>query len=378
MNPSSGRAQSFERPRSASIVINNYNYARFLPISIESALSQTHPCQVIVVDDGSTDGSQGVIESFGSRVEPVLQKNGGQGSALNAGFARATGDLVFFLDADDELYEEAIATVLARWREGTVMAHYWMDLVDAEGRPNGGLYPPPWRKLADGDVSDELLRTGTFSTTVTSGLAFSRAVLSRVMPMPQSKFKMAADGYLVRAMALRGPIQAIERSLAKYRRHGGNDSGLAAFASNPALFYRKKIAYLQNEHDIVRSFADALGLNAAENMGEADVDFLVSRLYSLALDREAHPIERDRLAELLFRYLSTRLRKKDDPIFGRVADAVTALGVSFLPPSAGENLVRWREVHTTRPVWLKHLATSYRDLRTVLRPRTAAPRTTPA
>ncbi len=359
-------------------MINNYNYARFLPISIESALNQTHACQVVVVDDGSTDGSQGVIESFGARVESVLQKNGGQGSALNSGFARATGDIVFFLDADDELYPEAAATVLASWRPDTVMAHYWMDLVDAEGKPNGGLYPPPWRRLADGDVSDELLRTGSFSTTVTSGLAFSRPVLSRVMPMPPSKFKMAADGYLVRAMALRGPIQAIERSLAKYRRHGGNDSGLAAFAANPALFYRKKIAYLQNEHDIVRSFADALGLNAAENMGETDVDFLISRLYSLALDREAHPIAHDRLAELLLRYLSTRLGKKDDPLFGRVADAVTALGVTLLPPAVGENLVRWREVHTTRPGWLKHLATSYRDLRTVLRPRTADPRTTPA
>lgn len=370
----SGGGQSFERPRSASIVINNYNYARFLPSSIESALAQTHACQVIVVDDGSTDGSQDIIKSYGSRVEPVLKKNGGQGSALNSGFARTEGEIVIFLDADDELYDEAVATVLRCWREGVVMAHYWMELVDAEGKPNGGLYPPPWRKLSDGEVREELLRTGSFSTTVTSGLAFLRQALADVMPMPQSKFKMAADGYLVRAMGLRGPVQAIERPLAKYRRHGGNDSGLAAFASNPALFYRKKIAYLQNEHDIVRSFAEVLGLRAAEDMGEDNVDFLLSRLYSLALDRESHPIAHDRLAELLTRYLSLRLSKKEDPVFGRLADAITALGVSLLPPQAGENLVRWREVDTTRPAWLKRLASSYRDLRSVLRPRSATPR----
>jgi glycosyltransferase involved in cell wall biosynthesis len=185
------RVPSFELPRSATIVINNYNYARFLPISIESALRQTHPCQIVVVDDGSTDESRSVIESFGSRVEPVFQENGGQGAALNAGFARATGDLVIFLDADDELDEEAVSTVISSWRPDTVMAHYWMELVDADGKPDGGLYPPPWRKLADGDVSEELLQTGTFSTTVTSGLAFLRQVLARVMPMPPAKFRMA-------------------------------------------------------------------------------------------------------------------------------------------------------------------------------------------
>jgi glycosyltransferase involved in cell wall biosynthesis len=66
-----------------SIIINNYNYARFLPPAIESALAQDLAgVEVIVVDDGSTDDSREVIERFGSDVTAVLKDNGGQASYI--------------------------------------------------------------------------------------------------------------------------------------------------------------------------------------------------------------------------------------------------------------------------------------------------------
>ena len=83
-----------------SIIINNYNYARFLRAAIDSALGQSYqPIEVLVVDDGSTDQSRAIIDSYGDRIRPVLKKNGGQASALNAGFAQSQGDSVIFLDA---------------------------------------------------------------------------------------------------------------------------------------------------------------------------------------------------------------------------------------------------------------------------------------
>ena len=82
-----------------SIVINNYNYARFLPEAIESALAQTYPHkEIIVVDDGSTDDSRRVMESYGDRIKPIYKKNGGQASAMNLGYEAAKGDLIYFLD----------------------------------------------------------------------------------------------------------------------------------------------------------------------------------------------------------------------------------------------------------------------------------------
>jgi glycosyltransferase involved in cell wall biosynthesis len=86
----------------ASILINNYSYARFLDETINSALSQNYPRkEIIVVDDGSTDNSREIISRYGDRIIPIFKENGGQASAVNAGVARCHGDILCFLDSDD-------------------------------------------------------------------------------------------------------------------------------------------------------------------------------------------------------------------------------------------------------------------------------------
>src|SRR3546814_20189571 len=96
-----------------SIVIANYNYARFLRRCIDTALGQDHPqVEVVVVDDASSDESAAVIRSYGSRVVPCLKKsNGCHASAFNAGFLATRGDVVFFLDAADFSYSAAVPNV---------------------------------------------------------------------------------------------------------------------------------------------------------------------------------------------------------------------------------------------------------------------------
>src|SRR5262245_61685550 len=87
-----------------SIIINNYNYGRFLEEAINSALDQTYrKTEVIVVDDGSTDNSRQVIADHNDQIITVLKDNGGQASAFNAGFIRSHGEIIIFLDSDDIL-----------------------------------------------------------------------------------------------------------------------------------------------------------------------------------------------------------------------------------------------------------------------------------
>src|SRR3954464_12893715 len=90
-----------------SIVITNYNYARYLKDSVESALAQDHAAlDVIVVDDGSTDDSLemlSLLKDAHPELTVILGANGGQAAAMNRGWQAARGEWVLFLDADDML-----------------------------------------------------------------------------------------------------------------------------------------------------------------------------------------------------------------------------------------------------------------------------------
>jgi glycosyltransferase involved in cell wall biosynthesis len=99
---------------SISVIIPNYNRAELVGETIENMLGQTlPPTEVIVVDDGSTDGSRDVIRSFGDRVKLIAQENRGPGAARNAGFAVAAGEFIQFMDSDDLVSRNKLAVQLA-------------------------------------------------------------------------------------------------------------------------------------------------------------------------------------------------------------------------------------------------------------------------
>jgi glycosyltransferase involved in cell wall biosynthesis len=210
-----------------SIVIDNYNYERFLGDAIASALDQTHPdVEVIVVDDGSTDGSRDVIAGFAGRITPVLQENRGQGGAFNAGFAAASGEVVLFLDADDLLLRDAAAAAAAHGADHQVSQVHWR-LLDMDAAGVASDETTPGDALADGDVLDDLLNDGplSWSSPPTSGNAWPRRYLEKVMPIPEAEFRIAADAYLVALAPLYGRVRGVERVLGYYRRHETNHWG---------------------------------------------------------------------------------------------------------------------------------------------------------
>jgi glycosyltransferase involved in cell wall biosynthesis len=111
------------KPR-VTVVIPCFNAAPFLRETLESALNQSHaPFEVLVVDDGSTDESAAIAESFGPPVRVISQRNQGESVARNRGVEEAGGNWIAFLDADDVWLREKLERQLAAAQPGVACIH---------------------------------------------------------------------------------------------------------------------------------------------------------------------------------------------------------------------------------------------------------------
>ena len=243
-----------------SIVINNYNYGQFLARTIDSCLAQTYePLEILVVDDGSTDNSREIIASYGDRIRAVCKANGGQASAFNAGFAAARGDYILFLDSDDLLSPDAAALFAAGFQSPKVSkVQARLRLIDGDDQFLG--VEDPAGPLAEGDWRQRVLDhgPGSYPAPPSSGNAWSRAFLERVMPMPEPVYFVAADGYLRALAPLFGLVASIQKPVVSYRVHGGNTSH-AGWKKDPQWrLARDTRVYEQMCEDLAR-FATQLG-----------------------------------------------------------------------------------------------------------------------
>jgi hypothetical protein len=210
-----------------SVVINNYNYQRYVGEAIESALRQDyHPVEVVVVDDGSTDGSVDVIQKYDDHIVMILQQNNGQGSAYNAGFVGCRGEFVIFLDADDRIKSNAVSTIVERFGTGVSKVQFGLDLIDGNGRQLGQsvtgtrLDTAPFRSL--------LIKFLSYPSPPGSGNAYSRKFLQTRLPLPPAPWRICADAYLILAAPLDGSVTHVHECLGDYRRHGTGASDLTA------------------------------------------------------------------------------------------------------------------------------------------------------
>jgi glycosyltransferase involved in cell wall biosynthesis len=123
-----------------SVVIPLFNGARFIVEALDSVFSQTlKPREVIVVDDGSTDGGPDIVARYAEMADIILfhKQNGGQSSARNLGMKHATGDLIALLDQDDAWYPTHLSELVKPFFESRPRPLGWaysnMDEVDADG-----------------------------------------------------------------------------------------------------------------------------------------------------------------------------------------------------------------------------------------------------
>jgi glycosyltransferase involved in cell wall biosynthesis len=329
------------QPKLISIIINNYNYARFLPAAIDSALQQSYEhVEVLVVDDGSTDHSPDVMRSYGQRIIAIYKENGGQASAFNAGLAKCHGEIVIFLDADDLLLPRTAQRVADAFGEHptTSKLQYRMAIIDAAGRRTGQIKPSRHLPLPSGDLRCQVL-SFPFDLTwmATSGNAFAVETLRRIFPMPEADYPILADYYLAHLTPLLGNVLFLDEIGACYRVHGANHHE----ASSPTLnlaHIRKSIVYAECTNRHIQRFAKQLGLDhLAPKEGTLSVSHIAQRMVSHKFDPAQHPVAADNALNLLWSGIQAANRRFDVTLPMRLSFMAWFLAMSLAPLSGA----RW-------------------------------------
>jgi glycosyltransferase involved in cell wall biosynthesis len=316
-----------------SIIIDNYNYGRFVGAAIESALAQTHPaCEVIVVDDGSTDDSADVISRYGRDVRVLLKENGGQASAFNQGFAESSGAVVLFLDADDMLLPDAAARVMSVFgeRPGVAKVQYRLRVVDENGVPSGGVVPPAHVRMPSGDLRRYLTRCNFTWWSPTTGQAFRADVLRGLFPLPEPVLRNGVDYYLQPSVAMLGEIVSLDEVGGLYRQHGANDALRTELDLDNI---RSFVVRARDVHPhIVRVAARSGLVGYPSDVRELlDVIILSERMISRKLEPGRHPIAGDPVHRIARLGVVSALTRPDVDLRIRVLHAAWFVAMLVAP-----------------------------------------------
>lgn len=244
-----------------AVVVTNYNYRAFVEAAVDSALAQRYaPRQIVVVDDGSTDGSTALLqERYGDdpRVLLLTGPNGGQLAAFQRGIAAATGGVACFLDADDRWAPDYLAKVGAVYD-----ARADVDCVFTDTR----LFGDDQRLLAYADRPLDLgytiistYMTGHWYGAPTSAITMRTAWARRCLDLPEHfrpTWRISADNCLVFGASVLGARKYfLPTGSVGYRIHGNN----GWFSKrNPSSDYLNKI----RSQGLIRYYGQLVGLDA--------------------------------------------------------------------------------------------------------------------
>lgn len=203
-----------------NVVVPCHNGARFIGEALKSALQQTHrDVTILVVDDGSTDGTARIARSFGSRVRVIQQPKRGVSAARNLAIDAADGDYIAFLDADDRWHPDKLSRQVAYMAEHPTcgLVHTAIRHIDDAGRVTGGPASAAVKRSTQGDCLAPLLSRNTLAT---SSVLLRRAVLQGERFL--TDLAAAEDWDLWLRLASRARFGYVDEELTDYRFHDSN------------------------------------------------------------------------------------------------------------------------------------------------------------
>lgn len=252
-----------------AVVVTNYNYRAFVEAAVDSALAQRYaPRQIVVVDDGSTDGSPELLrQRYGTdpRVTLLFGENGGQLSAFRRGVMSTDADVVCFLDADD-LWEPGYLEALARLYDQRAD----IDFVFSDLKVFGDDSEHIRFDERPVDLGFTAISTFVFQPwygAPTSALSLRRTWAVRTLDLPASfdaLWRLCADACVVHGASILGARKYfLPTGEVRYRSHGKN--GWWATRRDPVSIYRNRIRNL----GIINHYAAIVGLDrSAADLGK--------------------------------------------------------------------------------------------------------------
>jgi len=204
-----------------TVLIDTFNYGHFIGEAINSVLAQDFPfeqMEVLVVDDGSTDDTTERVHKYGDRVQYLRKANGGQATAFNFGLARARGEIVAFLDADDYWLPGKLQRIAEEFEKHPQAGMVYHNLYrrDSSGELRDGGFGG-----VSGFLPDSPKALLCYDLHPTSTLAFRHSLLERLLPVPE-ELVIQADAHFSALAIFLAPVIYLSEPLAVYRVHGSN------------------------------------------------------------------------------------------------------------------------------------------------------------
>jgi GT2 family glycosyltransferase len=200
-----------------TILICTYNRAALLPQALDSAAAQSWPCEVLVIDDGSTDGTPDVLAARDDVRSVRLTPNGGKAVALARGLAEARGHAILVLDDDDLLPPGAVHALAPALFACPDAVAAWGDTIVFEGASGRPLsyhaacrVPPPFQYRA---VLQQI--------PAMPGATLVRTSAWRALGAGDPSLVRGQDMDLFLRLAAAGPIRTLPLPVFRYRRHDG-------------------------------------------------------------------------------------------------------------------------------------------------------------
>ena len=208
-----------------SVLIDTYNHERFIEKAVVSVLEQDFPAaerEILVVDDGSSDGTPEIVQKFEPHLRVLRKLNGGQASAFNTGIPECTGEIVAFLDGDDWWARKKLTSVVqAMAVDASVgIVGHGIVIVGRDGGEQSVMLGEGFRFHANTIAGGKLFRRrGAFLGT--SRMTIRAELLRRIGAVPES-IEIQADEYLFTLASVLSEAQILPEALTYYRMHDGN------------------------------------------------------------------------------------------------------------------------------------------------------------